>query len=200
MNLSRIAGVALVVIGIVALVWGGVFWTNTKTVIDAGPLQVTADEREGLALPPVLGAIALVGGIVLLVVPSSGVARIRARQGILLHSRRPCASTLVCHHGPRRAASELRSVSPRRDRGCIETSVRDSRRVEEELAVPRSDARRTASGPVRTSSNLHSANPVRRTLPSLPIRLKGWPRAAMCRPNTPASGSMQAALQRSPPG
>jgi len=69
MNLNRIAGIALVVIGIVALVWGGVFWTNRETVIDAGPLQVTADQREGIALPPVLGAIALVGGIVLLVVP-----------------------------------------------------------------------------------------------------------------------------------
>ena len=70
MTLTRVAGIVLIAIGIVALVWGGVFWTDTKTVIDAGPLQVTADEREGVALPPVLGAIALIGGIVLLVVPS----------------------------------------------------------------------------------------------------------------------------------
>lgn len=70
MTPMRIAGSVLVVIGIVVLVWGGVFWTDRDTVIDAGPLKVTTEEREGLPLPPVVGAIALVGGIVLLVVPS----------------------------------------------------------------------------------------------------------------------------------
>jgi drug/metabolite transporter (DMT)-like permease len=69
MTTKRMIGLALIVIGIVALVWGGVFWTDRETVIDAGPLQVTADEREGVALPPILGVIALIGGIVLLVVP-----------------------------------------------------------------------------------------------------------------------------------
>lgn len=70
MTAMRMAGLALVVLGIVVLVWGGVFWTHRDTVIDAGPLKVTTEEREGLPLPPVVGAIALVGGIVLLVVPS----------------------------------------------------------------------------------------------------------------------------------
>ena len=65
----RIVGVALVVLGIVTLVWGGVFWTDRETVIDAGPLEVTTQEREGIRLPPVLGVLALVGGLVLLVVP-----------------------------------------------------------------------------------------------------------------------------------
>jgi drug/metabolite transporter (DMT)-like permease len=69
MTTRRIIGLALIVIGIVALVWGGVFWTDRETVIDAGPLQVTTDEREGVALPPILGVIALIGGIVLLAVP-----------------------------------------------------------------------------------------------------------------------------------
>jgi hypothetical protein len=65
----RIAGLVLIVVGIVALVWGGVFWTDRDTVIDAGPIEVTTENREGVALPPVVGAIALVGGIVLLVLP-----------------------------------------------------------------------------------------------------------------------------------
>ena len=69
MSVRRIVGLALVVIGIVALAWGGVFWTNRDTVFDAGPVEVTTEEREGFALPPVLGVIALIGGIVLLVVP-----------------------------------------------------------------------------------------------------------------------------------
>lgn len=66
----RIVGVILIVIGIVALVWGGVFWTDRDTVIDAGPLEVQTEETEGIALPPILGGIALVGGIALLLVPN----------------------------------------------------------------------------------------------------------------------------------
>lgn len=69
MTATRIIGVVLIVIGIVTFVWGGVFWTDRDTVVDAGPLQVQTEETEGFALPPVLGAIALVGGIVLLVLP-----------------------------------------------------------------------------------------------------------------------------------
>lgn len=69
MTTRRIVGLVLVVIGILAFVWGGVFWTDRETVIDAGPFEVTAEERRGVRLPPVLGAIALIGGIVLLAVP-----------------------------------------------------------------------------------------------------------------------------------
>jgi len=70
MTARRIVGLVLVVLGIVALVWGGVFWTDRDTVIDAGPLQVTTEDREGLPVPPIVGVIALVGGIALLVVPA----------------------------------------------------------------------------------------------------------------------------------
>jgi hypothetical protein len=69
-SLTRIVGLLLVIIGIVTLVWGGVFWTDRDTVLDAGPLEITTEKREGIALPPVLGAISLVGGILLLVIPS----------------------------------------------------------------------------------------------------------------------------------
>ena len=70
MGLRRVVGLSLIVLGIVALVWGGVFWTDRDTVVDAGPLEITSEEREGVRLPPVLGAIALIGGIVLLLVPA----------------------------------------------------------------------------------------------------------------------------------
>ena len=69
MTFRRIVGLVLVVIGIVALVAGGVFWTDRDKVLDAGPLQVTTTERKGFAMPPLLGALALIGGVVLLVVP-----------------------------------------------------------------------------------------------------------------------------------
>jgi hypothetical protein len=60
----------LIVLGIVALVWGGVFWTDRDTVVDAGPLEVQTEETEGIALPPILGIIALIGGIALVALPS----------------------------------------------------------------------------------------------------------------------------------
>ena len=69
MSARRIVGLALIVIGIVTLAWGGVFWTDRDTLVDAGPLEISSEEREGFALPPVVGIIALVGGIVLMVVP-----------------------------------------------------------------------------------------------------------------------------------
>lgn len=69
MTTRRMIGVALVIIGIVALAMGGVFWTDRDTILDAGPLQVQTEERDGFAVPPVLGIIAIVGGAVLMFVP-----------------------------------------------------------------------------------------------------------------------------------
>ena len=69
MSARRMIGLGLVIIGIVALVWGGVFWTDRDTIVDAGPLEVATEETEGVALPPVLGIIAIVGGAVLMLVP-----------------------------------------------------------------------------------------------------------------------------------
>ena len=69
MSVRRIIGLVLMVLGIVALAWGGVFWTDRDTVLDAGPLEVQTEEREGFAVPPVLGVIALIGGIVMLAIP-----------------------------------------------------------------------------------------------------------------------------------
>jgi uncharacterized membrane protein HdeD (DUF308 family) len=69
MSGRRMVGLVLIVVGIVALLWGGVFWTDRDTVVDAGPLEIQTEETEGFALPPVLGVISLIGGIILLVVP-----------------------------------------------------------------------------------------------------------------------------------
>ena len=69
MSVKRMIGVVLMVIGIAALAWGGVFWTDRDTILDAGPLQVQTEDRDGFAIPPVLGIIALVGGAILLFVP-----------------------------------------------------------------------------------------------------------------------------------
>jgi len=60
----------LIVLGIVALAWGGISWTQKETIVDAGPLEIQAEDRETIPLPPVLGGLALAAGVLLLVVPS----------------------------------------------------------------------------------------------------------------------------------
>ena len=70
MNAARIGGIVLIVIGLIGLIWGGISWTDEKTVLDIGPIEARAQERETIPIPPIVGGIALVAGIVLLVVPA----------------------------------------------------------------------------------------------------------------------------------
>ena len=68
----RIAGIALIVIGIIALLYGGITYTTREKVLDIGPIEATAKTRKTIPLPPVFGAVAIVGGIALLVVAGRG--------------------------------------------------------------------------------------------------------------------------------
>lgn len=70
MAVRQLIGVVLIVLGIVALAWGGISWTQKETVVDAGPLEIQAEDRETIPLPPVLGGLALAAGVLLLVVPA----------------------------------------------------------------------------------------------------------------------------------
>ena len=70
MSARRIVGLALVAIGMVILLWGGIFWRDRDTVVDAGPLKVETSERNGVALPPIVGAGVLIAGIILVLVPT----------------------------------------------------------------------------------------------------------------------------------
>ncbi len=66
MKPTGIVGIILIAIGIVALAYGGFSYTKREKIIDAGPLQVSADREKTIPLPPILGGICLVGGIILL--------------------------------------------------------------------------------------------------------------------------------------
>jgi hypothetical protein len=65
MKPAGIVGIILIAIGIIALAYGGFSYTTREKVIDAGPLQVSADRQKTVPLPPILGGICLVGGIIL---------------------------------------------------------------------------------------------------------------------------------------
>jgi hypothetical protein len=70
MKTYTLAGIILIVIGIASFAYQGITYTTREKVVDIGPIQVTADRTKTLPLPPIVGGIALVGGIVLLVVGS----------------------------------------------------------------------------------------------------------------------------------
>jgi uncharacterized membrane protein len=67
MKTTTLIGIILIVIGIVALAYQGITYTTREKVVDIGSIEVTADKTKTLPLPPIVGGIALVGGIVLLV-------------------------------------------------------------------------------------------------------------------------------------
>ena len=66
-----IIAIILIVLGIAALAYQGSTYTTQEKVVDLGPIHMTAEKTKTIPLPPIMGAIALIGGIVLLVVGSS---------------------------------------------------------------------------------------------------------------------------------
>jgi len=63
----KVFGIALIVLGLIGVLYGGFTWTRKDKVIDAGPIEVTAEKHESLPVPPIVGGILLVAGIVLVV-------------------------------------------------------------------------------------------------------------------------------------
>jgi len=68
MKTNTLLGIILIVVGIVAFAYQGITYTTREKVVDLGPLHVTAEKTKTLPLPPIVGGVALLGGIVLLVV------------------------------------------------------------------------------------------------------------------------------------
>lgn len=67
MNAAAILGIALIMLGVVAFTYQGITYTTREKVIDLGLLQATVDKKETIPLTPLVGGLALVGGIMLLI-------------------------------------------------------------------------------------------------------------------------------------
>ena len=63
-------GILLIVLGGLALAYQGFNYTKQEKVLDIGPIHATAEEQKHVSIPPILGGLALVGGIVLVVAGS----------------------------------------------------------------------------------------------------------------------------------
>ena len=66
--MNKMLGIILIVLGLVGLVWGGFSYTTREKVVDIGPIHATREKTHNIPLAPIGGALALAGGIVLLVV------------------------------------------------------------------------------------------------------------------------------------
>lgn len=57
----------MIVVGIAMLIWTGFTYTKKEKVVDAGPLQISADKEHSLNWPPYAGGILVIGGVIVLV-------------------------------------------------------------------------------------------------------------------------------------
>lgn len=72
MKPAAMLGVVLIVLGLAALAYQGFTYTTRETVIDIGPIEATAERQRTVPLPPVVGIVAVAGGIALLALGGRG--------------------------------------------------------------------------------------------------------------------------------
>jgi hypothetical protein len=66
MKMTFVVGILLIVIGIVSLAYQGITYTTREKVVDLGPIEATREKTNRIPMPPILGGLALVSGVVLL--------------------------------------------------------------------------------------------------------------------------------------
>jgi len=67
MKTASLLGFVLIILGVLALAYQGITYTTHKKVLDVGPIQATKEEHNTIPLPPIVGGLALIGGIALVV-------------------------------------------------------------------------------------------------------------------------------------
>ena len=68
MKTAYLAGIILIVLGVIGLAYGGIHYTKRQRLFDAGPIHASRDKQQTIPISPLLGGIAVAGGVVLLVV------------------------------------------------------------------------------------------------------------------------------------
>jgi hypothetical protein len=70
MKIQTVIGIILIVLAVIAFGFQGITYTKREKVLDIGPIEATAEKKETIPLPPILGAVALIGGVALVLVGS----------------------------------------------------------------------------------------------------------------------------------
>ena len=64
--MNRTIALVMIVLGITMLVWTGFNYTKREKIVDAGPIQISADKEKSVNWPPYVGGIILVAGVIIL--------------------------------------------------------------------------------------------------------------------------------------
>jgi uncharacterized membrane protein YidH (DUF202 family) len=65
----KFLAIALVILGIIALVYGGFSYNRQTTILDIGDVKATSTERKTVPIAPIVGGLVLVAGVALLLAP-----------------------------------------------------------------------------------------------------------------------------------
>ena len=65
--MNKTIALVMIILGVVMLIWTGFTYTKKEKVIDAGPIQISADKEKSVNWPPYIGGIILVAGVVILI-------------------------------------------------------------------------------------------------------------------------------------
>lgn len=65
--MGKTLGIILIILGIVLLIWTGFTYTKKEKLIDAGPIQISADREKSVNWPPYAGGVVLIAGVILFV-------------------------------------------------------------------------------------------------------------------------------------
>lgn len=65
--MNRTLGIILIVVGIAMLIWTGFSYTKKEKIVDAGPIQISADKEKSVNWPPYVGGIILIAGVIVFV-------------------------------------------------------------------------------------------------------------------------------------
>ncbi len=66
----KLAGIVLIIIGVLALVYQGFSYTKTEKDVQLGPVQIQHDETHTVPIPPIVGGVCIVGGVLALALSS----------------------------------------------------------------------------------------------------------------------------------
>jgi len=64
--MNRTIGIVVLIAGIAMLIWSGFTYTKKEKIVDAGPIQISADRQKTVSWPPYAGALLVVGGVILI--------------------------------------------------------------------------------------------------------------------------------------
>jgi uncharacterized membrane protein HdeD (DUF308 family) len=67
MKASGIAGIVLIILGVIALTVGTISFTREREVLDVGPIEATVEDRETVPIPAIVGIVAIGAGVLLLI-------------------------------------------------------------------------------------------------------------------------------------